>query len=202
MSALVGIRMAPGISETTAADRVRVRDNQRRARARQKEYTQELEEKVRWHEQRGIEATLEMQKAARCVVEDNGRLKAENKTLLEENMELRRLLQVFQSQNGIQKEQGRRDSTRSAADPLRGTACVEQNQASQADRQEPKAAILTEPEVDTSSCEYAAHIITSMRADVSPDDVRLELGCDSSQRGDTCKVDNSRLFQAMDRYAG
>lgn len=56
---------------------------------------------------------------------------------------------------------------------------------------------------DTSSCEYAAHIITSMRADIGTDDVRADLGCG----GDVgewrkCKVDNSKLFVAVDRYAG
>lgn len=56
---------------------------------------------------------------------------------------------------------------------------------------------------DTSSCEYAAHIITSMRADVSADDVRADLGCGGELRGGRgCKVDNSRLFVAVDRWVG
>lgn len=192
--------MAPATPETTTADRVRVRDNQRRARARQKEYTQELETKVRWYEQRGIEATLEMQKAARGVVEENGRLKAENKTLVEEKMELRRLLQASQSYKDYQQEQDNSHITQSVEYHPDSTQREEQVAPPQDEKQEPKVPLI-DPEFDTSSCEYAAHIITSMRADVNPDDVRVELGCDSSQRGATCKVDNSKLFQAVDRYA-
>ena len=56
---------------------------------------------------------------------------------------------------------------------------------------------------DTSSCEYAAHIITSMRADISTDDVRADLGCsDDFREWRKCKVDNSKLFVAVDRYTG
>ena len=56
---------------------------------------------------------------------------------------------------------------------------------------------------DTLSCEYAAHVITSMRADVSIDDVRADLGCGSDlQDWRKCKVDNSKVFLAVDRYTG
>lgn len=54
---------------------------------------------------------------------------------------------------------------------------------------------------DTSSCEYAAQIITSMRADVTPDDVRADLGCNESiEEWEKCKVNNAKLFVAMDLY--
>ena len=54
---------------------------------------------------------------------------------------------------------------------------------------------------DTSSCEYAAQIITSMRADVTPDDVRADLGCNESiEEWKKCKVNNAKLFIAMDLY--
>lgn len=56
---------------------------------------------------------------------------------------------------------------------------------------------------DLSSCEYAAHIITSMRADVSHDDARDALGCkNGTHEWQTCKVANARLFAAVDRYTG
>ena len=55
---------------------------------------------------------------------------------------------------------------------------------------------------DTSSCEYAAHIITSMRADITTDEIRADLGCGGDVRElGKCKVDNSKLFVAVDRYA-
>ncbi len=52
---------------------------------------------------------------------------------------------------------------------------------------------------DTSSCVFAAHIITSMRSDVSVDQVRCELGC--AGKPEACEVDNKRLFTVMDRFA-
>lgn len=53
------------------------------------------------------------------------------------------------------------------------------------------------PGNDTSSCTFAANIITSMRADVSAEDVRVELGCGEFAE---CKIDNSTFFTAMDRF--
>ncbi|KAF2121085.1 hypothetical protein BDV96DRAFT_203460 [Lophiotrema nucula] len=58
----------------------RIRDNQRRSRARRKEYLQELEAKLRSCEQVGVEASTEIQTAARRVLEENRRLR----TLLHE----------------------------------------------------------------------------------------------------------------------
>lgn len=54
---------------------VRIRDNQRRSRARHKEYVEGLQKKLQDHEKRGIEATLEMQQAARNVAVENSRLR-------------------------------------------------------------------------------------------------------------------------------
>ncbi|ORX95698.1 hypothetical protein BCR34DRAFT_193944 [Clohesyomyces aquaticus] len=54
----------------------RIRDNQRRSRARRKEYLQELEAKLRSCEQMGVEASAEIQSAARKVLEENRKLRA------------------------------------------------------------------------------------------------------------------------------
>ncbi|KAF1817137.1 hypothetical protein P152DRAFT_382253, partial [Eremomyces bilateralis CBS 781.70] len=54
----------------------RIRDNQRRSRARRKEYLQELEEKYRHCEQMGVEASAEIQAAARKVLDENKKLRA------------------------------------------------------------------------------------------------------------------------------
>ena len=53
------------------------------------------------------------------------------------------------------------------------------------------------PGNDTSSCTFAANIITSMRADISAEEVKVELGCGDNVE---CKVDNATFFTAMDRY--
>ncbi|KAK3081345.1 hypothetical protein LTS18_007672 [Coniosporium uncinatum] len=57
-------------------DLARIRDNQRRSRATRKAYLQELEAKYRKCEQHGIEASAEIQAAARKVLEENKRLRA------------------------------------------------------------------------------------------------------------------------------
>ncbi|KAK2060732.1 hypothetical protein LY76DRAFT_614861 [Colletotrichum caudatum] len=59
-----------------SANAIRIRDNQRRSRARHKEFVDELQRKVQEYEKRGIEASLQMQKAARDVAIENSRLRA------------------------------------------------------------------------------------------------------------------------------
>lgn len=58
-----------------AAHLARVRDNQRRSRARRKEYLQEVEGRLRECEQTGVELSAEIQAAARKVAEENKRLR-------------------------------------------------------------------------------------------------------------------------------
>ena len=80
-------------------DNNRIRDNQRRSRARRKEYLQELEAKVRRYEKQGVEAAAEIQAAARKVKTENvaltaevERLKTGIRKLEEENRRLGRML--------------------------------------------------------------------------------------------------------------
>ncbi|EOD43816.1 hypothetical protein UCRNP2_9497 [Neofusicoccum parvum UCRNP2] len=54
----------------------RIRDNQRRSRARRKEYLSELESKYRSCEQMGVQASAEIQAAAKRVLDENRRLRA------------------------------------------------------------------------------------------------------------------------------
>ena len=58
------------------ANLARIRDNQRRSRARRKEYLQELENSLRQCELQGVEASSEIQAAARRVAEENKKLRA------------------------------------------------------------------------------------------------------------------------------
>lgn len=66
----------PGQESAHVVMQSRIRDNQRRSRARQKEYIHELEEKVQACERLGVQASLEIQQAARNVLEENKRLRA------------------------------------------------------------------------------------------------------------------------------
>jgi hypothetical protein len=54
----------------------RIRDNQRRSRARRKEYVQDLEKRLRQFEVMGVQATREVQDAGRRVVEENAHLRS------------------------------------------------------------------------------------------------------------------------------
>ncbi|KAF2003604.1 hypothetical protein P154DRAFT_572793 [Amniculicola lignicola CBS 123094] len=54
---------------------VRVRDNQRRARARQKELIEEMRGKIQEYEQQGVQASAELQRAARKVAWENVQLR-------------------------------------------------------------------------------------------------------------------------------
>ncbi|KAM5344779.1 hypothetical protein ACJ41O_010641 [Fusarium nematophilum] len=60
---------------STNPSAIRIRDNQRRSRARHKEYVEGLQKKLQDFERRGVEATLQMQQAARNVAVENSRLK-------------------------------------------------------------------------------------------------------------------------------
>ncbi|KAJ9138920.1 hypothetical protein NKR23_g8191 [Pleurostoma richardsiae] len=63
------------MSPSDKSNLARIRDNQRRSRARRKEYLQELEKKVRMCELEGVQASAEVQYAARRVAEENKKLR-------------------------------------------------------------------------------------------------------------------------------
>jgi hypothetical protein len=66
----------PNAKATKEQDLARIRENQRRSRARRKDYIRELEAKIRSYEQKGSEASVEVQNAARKVLEENRTLRA------------------------------------------------------------------------------------------------------------------------------
>ncbi|KAF8544636.1 hypothetical protein BDD12DRAFT_814995 [Trichophaea hybrida] len=55
---------------------VRLRDNKRRSRERQKQYIHELEQRCQEHREAGIQASIELQETARKVAAQNVRLRA------------------------------------------------------------------------------------------------------------------------------
>ncbi|RVD80173.1 uncharacterized protein DFL_008079 [Arthrobotrys flagrans] len=74
--------------------KARIRDNQRRSRANKKEYVASLEQKLAEYNARGIQATIEMQTAARAVALENERLR---KLLDEVGVPLERVNSYLQS---------------------------------------------------------------------------------------------------------
>lgn len=291
--------------ESSASDLTRIRDNQRRARQRHREYIDSLERKVKQYESEGVQATVEIQAAARGVAKENDRLREENAQLHTENAQLQNLLATrdgepvaSRGQDGVDMDidphadasealLGLAQSQRKARKPLSGSIrgqCPPPTDLITEPRFRPPTAMTensppmtvlppspeslyriedqlqsfpssqttspssptseqrqaqTEPQTnaysmnihqnesqlheqdeherssgqlqsqpgkscsdDTSSCEYAAQIITSMRGDVSADEIKAELGCGKAQDWQKCKVDNAKLFVAMDRYSG
>ena len=65
---------SPRLQETERS--LRLRNNKRRHRARQKEYTADLESKLTELQQQGVQATIEIQRSARKVANENHRLRA------------------------------------------------------------------------------------------------------------------------------
>ena len=267
-------------SSATNPNPARVRENQRRSRARRKEYLEELEAKLRSYESLGVQASVDIQHSARAVLAENARLREENAQLRIVNDKLKHELEAKTEPNkdnisadgdsqslergGCSRDESRtwtavcapavESSEEPETEPLQSNfhttgrcdgeistlnelslpvttqagslqlsptsttpsmSDVDQPSTSETashDRfpaqQETDAQEMTcdrnyhaDLSTDTSSCEYAAQIITSMRADVTPDDVRADLGCNESiEEWKRCKVNNAKLFVAMDLY--
>ncbi|KAL8844114.1 MAG: hypothetical protein Q9176_001520 [Flavoplaca citrina] len=64
------------LQASSSAPAVRIRENQRRARARRKELIDDLKNRTRDYEMQGVMATAQMQEAARKVLLENRRLRA------------------------------------------------------------------------------------------------------------------------------
>ncbi|KAK0709259.1 hypothetical protein B0T26DRAFT_653008, partial [Lasiosphaeria miniovina] len=79
--------------KTSAA--ARVRENQRRSRARRREFVENLQTRVQEYERRGVEATLEMQRIARAVALQNSRLRSLLTSAGVSNSEVERYLDSF-----------------------------------------------------------------------------------------------------------
>lgn len=62
--------------DNSSATLIRVRDNQRRSRARRKEYIQHLEQRLRTFESQGVVAAQEIQQAGRKVAKENALLRS------------------------------------------------------------------------------------------------------------------------------
>ncbi|KAK6539984.1 hypothetical protein TWF694_008817 [Orbilia ellipsospora] len=86
------------------ANAIRIRDNQRKSRAKHKEFVDSLQQRLREYETKGIQASAQMQQAARKVALENQRLRM----LLQQNgvspAEVDRFLSSFHDQTGLGAE--------------------------------------------------------------------------------------------------
>ncbi|KJK82885.1 hypothetical protein H634G_02022 [Metarhizium anisopliae BRIP 53293] len=195
-----------------SASAIRIRDNQRRSRARRKEYVENLERKVQEYERRGVEATLEMQQAARTVAVENARLKMMLASLGVSEGDVDDFLAVCQdreaaealssvSMRPIHHDQRDDESSRGVkAVPQQDApspSTVETNTRAVTPTSSPDAAGLV-PGFSSPmemSCSAAAAIIAEMQGHGDLGASKARLGCRGQQE---CMVKNTMLFQILE----
>ncbi|KAJ5100158.1 hypothetical protein N7532_007159 [Penicillium argentinense] len=231
---------------------VRIRDNQRRSRARRKEYIQDLEQRLQKFQTKGIHATREVQEAGRKVAVENSLLRS---LLILHGVSDQRVQEylrahtadmslptsrseavlVARSHSGQSPRLNTVDSgvpspsnyarndpspERTATEPTSSTSsssqvtyqqvAISDSQISDGDSElsvpfdspAPDTSTLPPPSRHQDSrqsgqctpCETAAGIISSTRSYPDMQDVRSELGCQSSA---SCMVKNMDIFQLL-----
>ncbi|KAL2169285.1 hypothetical protein VTG60DRAFT_6288 [Thermothelomyces hinnuleus] len=180
-------------------NRDRIRDNQRRSRARKREYIQELEQRLRLAEQRGVQASLELQAAARQVAEENKKLRL----LLRLHGVSDRSIDAYLAGESRKGERGR--AREPPAAPAPAPAPAPEPAAQRLERLlRPEAcpvvlAAASTPssdQGDKNNCAMAADLISTMTG-VNPHEVRVSLGC---APGADCHVDDARIGSAIERF--
>lgn len=226
----------------------RIRDNQRRSRARRKEYIQDLEQRLHKFEALGVQATREVQAAGRKVAVENIHLRsllrlhgvsdqdiheylaAHTASVVLQNfysgtvLETRSPLWKSSGPNtvsegspqlssfnreckGLMYEMADTEPTSPLSNPaIHQQVIVSENQISEGEQRVPVnspthgTSKLQPPSRNQGSgqstpCETAAEIITSIRNYSDARDVRSELGCQSSSN---CMVRNMDILQILD----
>ncbi|GLA79105.1 hypothetical protein AtubIFM55763_001773 [Aspergillus tubingensis] len=231
---------------------VRIRDNQRRSRARRKEYIQDLEQRLQNFQTEGIHATREVQEAGRKVAVENSLLRSllilhgvsdqrvqeylrahtadiclptsrsEAVPVARSHLGQSPRLSTVNSGGPIPSNYERNDPSpeRTATKPAPSTsssslvtyqqAAISDSQISDGDSELSVPFDSPTPDISTlqppyrhqdsrqpgqcTPCETAAGIISSMRSYPNMQDVRSELGCQSS---DSCMVKNMDIFQLL-----
>ncbi|KAF2176864.1 hypothetical protein K469DRAFT_742759 [Zopfia rhizophila CBS 207.26] len=161
---------------------IRIRENQKRSRARRKDLLESLQKRVQDFELKGVRATHEMQQAARRVAQENERLRS--------------LLAL----HGVLREEV--DSYLRSFDESGAANCPQVTsmktpvpcQSSTPDTAEANMATMARFGKLETSCETAARIIIEMGGDKDRDLVRASLGCSGR---DDCNVKNTTVLQVM-----
>ena len=233
---------------------VRIRDNQRRSRARRKEYIQDLEKRLHKYQTEGIHATREVQEAGRKVAVENSLLRSllilhgvsdqrvqeylrahradiflpipRSDVVQEERSHLGQSprLSIVDSGGPSPTSYKRNDPPpeRTATEPTSSTLSlspaihqqvdISDSQISDGDSElsvpfdssTSNTSRLHPPNTHQDSrqsgqctpCETAAGIISSMRSYPDMQDVRSELGCQSSA---SCMIRNMDIFQLLNK---
>ncbi|KAK4236982.1 hypothetical protein C8A03DRAFT_35095 [Achaetomium macrosporum] len=192
-------------SSAEQENRNRIRDNQRRSRARRKEYLQELEQRVRRAELQGVQASVEVQAAARQVAEENRKLRlllrhhGISESSLETYLASGVVIPPSASRVGLPSLAGRSPISsavqrleqvlepRKALSTNSATVCRDSTCTS------PSASPLSADEKH--NCSMAADLISTMTG-ANPHEVRTSLGC---APGTDCHVDSSKISDAIEQ---
>ncbi|KAK6516137.1 hypothetical protein TWF506_006047 [Arthrobotrys conoides] len=204
--------------------KARIRDNQRRSRANKKEYVASLEQKLAEYNARGVQATIEMQTAARAVALENERLRR----LLDEvgvsserinsylqsfsvspepqaqKLEIPQSIQCEKSPGVTQPCAGPCGGSRKSADervlPPPNMPEPEVHEVSPAEIFKTGPGLCSEsggdPTLET-PCEAAASIILQMKGHGDRNAIYTKFGCKSSSMTN-CTIRNTDLFRIMD----
>ncbi|KAF2276241.1 uncharacterized protein EI97DRAFT_377659 [Westerdykella ornata] len=184
---------------------LRVRENQRRSRARRKDLLESLQKRVREFELQGVQATLEMQQAARKVAQENQQLRRLLALHGVSREEVESFLRSVDQPNAAEccpttGPEPRVPSLtctpqRTVAPSVPDTTLSPRNSVAQGPRTcpLPTAASVTGGRYLT-SCETAASIIVEMSGHKDRELVRAALGCKSKE---DCKVKNTTVLQVM-----
>ena len=227
----------------------RIRDNQRRSRARRREYIENLEQRLHKFEALGVQASREVQAAGRKVAVENTLLRALLRLHGVSDRDIQEYLTAYarnnvpftahsealleanshsweeKSGNAVNRVSSQPSLLRKRNNPLHEneTATSEpisslsspdaslQVAISDSQISDTAQPIPVEPPTNNTSksqpsrrnqdsgqstpCETAARIITSMRSYQDARDVRSELGCQSNSN---CMVRNMDIFQLLD----
>ncbi|KAK6362640.1 hypothetical protein TWF730_000095 [Orbilia blumenaviensis] len=198
--------------------KARIRDNQRRSRANKKEYVASLEQKIAEYNARGIQATIEMQAAARAVALENERLRMLLGEVGVTPERVNSYLDSFslspepqnQNQEVISNPSicGNGDGATKACSGPRGprkpkSETVLQPQPESRLRaclNETSPSLCSQPSGDSNletPCEAAASIILQMKGHEDAETLYAKFGCQGGSVG-TCTIKNTDLFRIMD----
>lgn len=225
--------------QASSQSSVRIRDNQRRSRARRKEYVQELEQRLQKFQAEGVRATREVQEAGQKMAVENSLLRSlltlhgVSDRRVEEYLKTHTTHTSSSHSNAalarLQSRQSPRPRPFNDPSPKQNVMAptsvapswsptidqqvavpVDQSQSSEGDSEldvpfdspGPGPSALQPPNrhVDyiqsgqCTPCETAAGIISSMRSYPDMQEVRSELGCQSSA---SCMVKNMDIFQLL-----
>lgn len=227
----------------------RIRDNQRRSRARRREYIENLEQRLHKFETLGVQATREVQAAGRKVAVENTLLRALLRLLGVSDHDIQEYLTAHarnivpftahsealleanshsweeKSGNAVSRVSSQPSLLNKRSNPLHVNetatsepisslsspdasrqVAISDSQISDTAQPVPVESPTNNTSVSQPSsrnqdsgqstpCETAARIITSMRSYQDARDVRSELGCQSNSN---CMVKNMDIFQLLD----